>query len=76
MIRARLTDDITWDLPRNRHHGKAEFDGEMDNEEFVGSPTLTAIGAFSMTTSQSEELHAALHGSTRGPWGHHSGGSR
>ncbi len=41
-ILACLTDDVTWDLPGYRHlGGKDEFDQEIENEEFVGSPTLT-----------------------------------
>ncbi|MFN2556420.1 MAG: nuclear transport factor 2 family protein [Nitriliruptorales bacterium] len=41
-ILACLTDGITWDLPGYKHlTGKAEFDREIENEEFVESPTLT-----------------------------------
>jgi ketosteroid isomerase-like protein len=41
-ILALLTDDVTWDLPGFRHlQGKTAFDGEIENEAFVGSPTLT-----------------------------------
>ena len=37
-----LTDDVVWDLPGYRHlTGKDAFDGEIENEDFVGSPTLT-----------------------------------
>ena len=40
-VLACLTDDVVWDLPGFKHlHGKAEFDGEIENEEFVGSPLL------------------------------------
>jgi ketosteroid isomerase-like protein len=36
-----LTDDVVWDLPGFKHlEGKDAFDGEIENEEFVGSPTL------------------------------------
>ena len=36
-----LTDDVVWDLPGYAHlEGKGAFDGEIENEEFVGSPTL------------------------------------
>jgi uncharacterized protein len=36
-----LTDDVTWDLPGYRHLvGKEAFDGEIENENFVGSPVL------------------------------------
>ncbi len=37
-----LSDDVVWDLPGYRHlAGKAAFDDEVENDEFVGSPTLT-----------------------------------
>jgi ketosteroid isomerase-like protein len=40
-ILACLTDDVAWDLPGYRHLvGKDAFDREIDNEDFVGSPTL------------------------------------
>jgi ketosteroid isomerase-like protein len=42
MILACLTDDVVWDLPGYRHlEGKDAFDGEIENEDFEGSPTLT-----------------------------------
>ena len=41
-ILALLTDDVVWDLHGFRHLvGKADFDGEIENEAFVGSPILT-----------------------------------
>ena len=41
-ILACLTDDIVWDLPGYRHLvGKDAFDEEIENDEFVGSPSLT-----------------------------------
>lgn len=41
MVLECLTDDVVWDLPGFRHLvGKDAFDGEIENEEFVGSPTL------------------------------------
>ena len=41
MILALLTDDVAWDLPGFRHvRGKAEFDGEIENPDFAGSPVL------------------------------------
>jgi uncharacterized protein len=41
-ILACLTDDVVWDLPGYRHvTGKAAFDGEIENEEFSGSPSLS-----------------------------------
>ncbi len=36
-----LTDDVVWDLPGFAHlEGKDAFDAEIENEDFVGSPTL------------------------------------
>ena len=41
-ILACLTDDVAWDLPGYTHlTGKDAFDREIENDEFVGSPTLT-----------------------------------
>ena len=41
MVLDCLTDDVVWDLPGFKHlSGKNEFDGEIENEEFVGSPKL------------------------------------
>ncbi len=41
-ILALLTDDVVWDLPGyTRRVGKGEFDAEIENEEFVGSPSLS-----------------------------------
>jgi ketosteroid isomerase-like protein len=41
-VLACLTDDVVWDLPGYRHlAGKEAFDGEIENEEFTGGPTLT-----------------------------------
>ena len=41
-ILACLTDDVAWDLPGYSHlRGKEAFDREIENAEFVGSPTLT-----------------------------------
>jgi ketosteroid isomerase-like protein len=40
-VLACLTDDVVWDLPGFRHlAGKAEFDSEIENPDFEGSPTL------------------------------------
>jgi ketosteroid isomerase-like protein len=37
-----LTDDVAWDLPGYADlKGKEAFDREIENEEFVGSPSLT-----------------------------------
>jgi ketosteroid isomerase-like protein len=68
-ILACLTDDVAWDLPGYTHlTGKDAFDQEIENDEFVGSPTLTvdrlieeadavvAIGN-GETTHKSGELH-------------------
>jgi ketosteroid isomerase-like protein len=41
-ILACLTDDVVWDLPGYmRLVGREAFDGEIENPEFEGSPTLT-----------------------------------
>jgi uncharacterized protein len=40
-VLACLTEDVVWDLPGFRHlQGKADFDGEIENPDFEGSPTL------------------------------------
>ena len=40
-ILACLTDDVVWDLPGYKHlAGKDAFDREIENPNFVGSPTL------------------------------------
>ena len=39
-----LTDDVVWDLHGFRHlEGKEAFDGEIENENFVGSPALDRL---------------------------------
>jgi ketosteroid isomerase-like protein len=36
-----LTDDVVWNLPGFKYlEGQNAFDGEIENEGFVGSPTL------------------------------------
>lgn len=36
-----LTDDVEWFIPGLFHiRGKAAFDGEIENDAFVGSPTI------------------------------------
>ena len=36
-----LTDDVIWEMPGvYSHKGKVEFDKEIENENFVGSPTI------------------------------------
>lgn len=41
MILDCLTDDVVWEMPGVYvHHGKGEFDKEIENENFVGSPTI------------------------------------
>ena len=40
-VLACLTEDVVWDLPGFRHlQGKTEFDSEIENPDFKGSPTL------------------------------------
>ena len=39
-----LTDDVVWEMPGFFYKtGKVEFDGEIENDAFVGSPTITVI---------------------------------
>jgi ketosteroid isomerase-like protein len=41
-ILACLTDDVEWEIPGAFHtRGKQEFDAQIDNEAFVGHPTIT-----------------------------------
>lgn len=40
-VLALLTDDVEWEIVGfSRHAGKAEFDAEIENPAFEGSPTL------------------------------------
>src|SRR3954464_12083726 len=42
LILSCLTDDVEWEMPGAFHlAGKAAFDGEIENEAFVGSPIIT-----------------------------------
>jgi gamma-glutamylcyclotransferase (GGCT)/AIG2-like uncharacterized protein YtfP/ketosteroid isomerase-like protein len=42
LILSCLTDDVVWDMPGAFHLvGKDAFDKEIENEAFVGSPTIT-----------------------------------
>ena len=37
-----LTEDVEWEMPGAFHHvGKHAFDKEIENDAFVGSPTIT-----------------------------------
>ena len=37
-----LTEDVEWEMPGAFHHvGKRAFDKEIENDAFVGSPTIT-----------------------------------
>lgn len=41
MILECLTDDVVWHMPGvYAHRGKEEFDKEIENENFVGSPAI------------------------------------
>lgn len=41
MVLSCLTDDVIWEMPGvYKHTGKEEFDKEIENENFVGSPTI------------------------------------
>ncbi|MET0741654.1 MAG: nuclear transport factor 2 family protein [Candidatus Nanopelagicales bacterium] len=58
-----LTDDVTWYLPgQPTRHGKREFDAEIENEAFEGSPKLTVARAVEesdtiVITGEGEGLH-------------------
>jgi hypothetical protein len=44
LILANLTDDVVWVINGHREtHGTAEFDGEIENPAFVGSPELDIL---------------------------------
>ena len=37
-----LTDDVEWEIPGGFHvRGKEAFDGQIENDAFVGNPTIT-----------------------------------
>jgi ketosteroid isomerase-like protein len=68
-----LTDDVVWDLPGFKHlEGKNAFDSEIENEAFVGPPTLAvdrmieegdtvvAIGAGSGTRTTGDAFEFAF----------------
>lgn len=39
-----LTDDVVWDMPGFFYlKGKEQFDGEIENDAFDGSPTITVV---------------------------------
>ena len=72
-ILACLTEDIEWELPGAFHLvGKDAFDGEIENEAFVGRPDITvsrmteendvvvAEGAVRVARSGGGELHAVF----------------
>jgi uncharacterized protein len=41
MILDCLTDDVVWKMPGvYTHNGKEEFDNEIENDNFVGSPAI------------------------------------
>ena len=40
-VLACLTDDVEWHVPGAFHiHGKEAFDGQIEHEDFVGSPAI------------------------------------
>ncbi len=68
-----LAEDVVWDLPGYRHLvGKEAFDGEIESENFEGSPTLmvdrlveegdtvVAIGAGASTRKNGVEFRFAF----------------
>ncbi|MCW3170009.1 nuclear transport factor 2 family protein [Chryseobacterium sp. 09-1422] len=39
-----LTQDVIWEMPGvYQHHGKGEFDKEIENENFTGKPKITVF---------------------------------
>lgn len=43
-VLACLTDDVVWEMPGiYQHVGKEAFDKEIENENFIGSPTIQII---------------------------------
>ena len=43
-VLACLTDDVIWEMPGiYQHVGKEAFDKEIENDNFVGSPTIQII---------------------------------
>ena len=53
LILSCVTDDIEWEMPGGFHLiGKEAFDKEIENDAFVGSPTITV-------TRTIEENHQA-----------------
>ena len=68
-----LAADVVWDLPGYKHlEGKSEFDREIENEAFVGSPildvnrmieegdTVVAIGTGSGTQTSGNKFEFAF----------------
>jgi uncharacterized protein len=57
-----LTDDVEWVIPGAfQLRGKAAFDGEIENEAFVGSPIIT------VTRMTEENDVVVVEGSVRSP---------
>lgn len=60
-ILACLADDVVWDLPGFTHlKGKDAFDREIENDEFVGSPSLTV----DRLVEEADTVVATGHGQT------------
>ena len=63
-ILACLTDDVVWDLAGYKHlRGRTAFDQEIENDDFVGSPTLTVErvvedGDTVVATGRGEAVHS------------------
>ena len=42
MVLACLTEDVEWEMPGAFHlFGKEQFDGEIENDAFIGKPVIT-----------------------------------
>jgi uncharacterized protein len=60
LILSCLTDDVEWEMPGAFHRvGKHAFDEEIENDAFVGSPTIT------ITRMTEEEDVVVAEGSVR-----------
>jgi ketosteroid isomerase-like protein len=58
-----LTEDVEWLMPGAFHlHGKAQFDGEIENDAFTGRPTVT------ITRMTEENDVVVAEGMVRAAW--------
>jgi uncharacterized protein len=58
-----LTEDVEWLMPGTFHlHGKAQFDGEIENDAFTGRPAVT------ITRMTEENEVVVAEGTVRAAW--------